>query len=230
MTRPRKVILRSRLLPTNEEISSALFARYQQLINGTSVKMGVRYQFSAEDRADLVSFAILRLHEVNWHKKIRQNRDWIEKNHHRPQPWAPWTMQEVFRVVGGYASRFIVNALIKEARRIRANGLGGLDWRHKMQDFPFHNDPEENPTPEQVIEDIESQAAAAEMTELAKKVLTPDEWLCVGLQFGMDGGGDRTPEQVAKQLSRPKEEVRRVLEMAMEKLQTHVCDDGESAQ
>lgn len=218
----KRVVLASRILPSNQEISKALAERYQKLLVGTSVKMGLRYSFSKEDRDDLVCYATLRIHSVDWLSKIRKNRVWIQKNHKRPQPWKQWEMEEVFKVLGGYASRFIQNSLIKEARRISATGLSGLDWRHPMDEFPFHNDDDEAINLKPAVEDIENSAAAHQMAEIAQKVLSPEEWKLVRIQFGMDTGESKTPEQVARLVGMPREQVRNVLEQAMEKLRRHV--------
>jgi RNA polymerase sigma factor (sigma-70 family) len=217
--RRREVILRSRLLPSNQDISKALVERYRTLIHGTSVKMATRYSFSREDREDLVSFATLQVYSVDWRKKIRQNRTWIEKNHRRPQPWKPWEMEEVFKVVGGYAVSFIRNWMRRGVRSNLANGLSGLDWRHRLDEFPFHNDDDEV---EVAVDDIETKAAAHQMAEIAEKVLNPVEWKLVRLQFGLDTGESKTPEQVARLVGMPREQVRQVLEAAMEKLRQHV--------
>lgn len=217
----KRVVLASRILPSNQDISKALVERYHKLLVGTSVKMGLRYSFSKEDRDDLVCYATLRVHSVDWLSKIRKNRVWIQKNHKRPQPWKRWEMTEVFKVLGGYAYTFICNALIKETRRIAATGLSGLDWRHGLNEFPYHEDDDSIQTKADV-DNIETSAAATQMAEIAEKVLSPEEWKLVRLQFGMDSGESKTPEQVARLVGLPREQVRRVLEAAMDKLRRHV--------
>ena len=128
MVRPRNVILRSRLLPTNEEISAALSKRYQKVDLRHVGEDGLPLQVLSGGQRRPLLLHHHAAHQVDWRSKMRDNREWIQKNHPRVQPWAPWTMQEVFKVLGGYVYRFILNAMIKESRRLIAHGLSGLAW------------------------------------------------------------------------------------------------------
>lgn len=209
--------LRSRLLPSNQDISFALIERYRKLVIGTSVKMSNKYHFSLQDREDLVSHVHAKICAVDWVGKIRANRAWIEANYRRPCPWRPWTMPEVFKVVGGYTVTLITNSMIDAARRIAACGLSGLG-KKSVGEFPFHNDSDYDPA----SEDVENPFITSELLEMAARILPPRDWTFLTLHFGFHDGKSHTPEQIAKLHALPREEVREAITGAIRKLRSHV--------
>lgn len=178
---------------SNDEIVHNLIARLQDLIVGTSYKLGVRYRLTVEDRQDLISSANYSISKVDWCETMKRNSD-----------------------IMGYAKVLVLNSLREELRRIRSNGFRGVSMI--IASLP----PLEDNPPEIEAHFQEDQIISSQIAEVAAEILSPEEWETLRLTHGFDGGGSRTLDQVAREMKIPRREAAALLEQAMSKMREHL--------
>lgn len=246
-----KVRRRSKVvrLPTNVAICSAIIKRNHDRIIGASFKIGRRYNLLPEDREELVSHVHFKISKVDWRQKFHNNLLWVRINVVHPS--ANWTPEEIAKVMNGYAYTLIQKSMLDEVRRIKCGGLSGLGLHpiaglganslplagithHLHNDFGF-DDYREKLEGESDFQTLEPGAdgqadrtAANQVAELARQMLTAEEWICVSLAFGFDGGDSRTPTQVAREAKLPRKRAQELLDSAMGKLRVRVSSDENS--
>jgi len=182
----------------NSDIALQLLNQFRGLIDGISYKMGVRYHLSTEDREDLVAAAHAKIGTIRWRTVLKRSGG---------------------QNLNNYTISVIQNTMVKEVRRIKAEGLSGLSKGPAITAFPQHDD---TPQPECGADGLPDRMAATELSTRAKELLEPREWMVVSLLHGFDGGPSRTPQQVARELDMPRSKVEILLESAMTKMRRSI--------
>lgn len=230
-----KVRRRSKVvrLPVNTAICNAIIERNHDRIIGASFNIGRRYNLLPEDREELISHVHFKLTKVDWRMKFRANLWWVRRNVVHPR--ANWTPEEVAKVMNGYCYTLIRKSMLDEVRRIKCGGLSGLglhgldeiqphdpygfdDYREKLEGA----EPQEFETLEPSANGQAHRTEANQVAELARQMLSVDEWICVSFAFGFDGGGTRTPTQVAREAGLARKQTQELLDSAMGKLKVRV--------
>lgn len=227
------------LLPSNEGIAAALIERFRNFITGISYKTGVRYHLSQEDREDLTQHLLFKLAKADWRAIFRRNKLWIKSNtNHRSRLW---TVEETVFVLKNYAKQVLLTAIVESVWVARSSGLTGLGiYKVKPSDLPRpyalvsgpQDETGENQfsSPDVLDPDDVSfgrdgqpdRTAAKQIAAIAQELLEPQEWQCLYLQFGFDGGGIRTPTQVAREAKLPRKQTQELLDTAMSKLRERI--------
>jgi DNA-directed RNA polymerase sigma subunit (sigma70/sigma32) len=131
--------------------------------------------------------------------------------------------------MNGYAFTIIRKSMLDEVRRLRCMGRTGLGLHPVDTIDPLHRiveDAEDATSDDEwSVDDSvfardgqENRYAAHQIAQRAFIVLTPEEWSCVSLAYGFDGGGIRTPTQVAREAGLPRKKTQELLDGAMEKM------------
>lgn len=209
-------------LPSNQSIVAALVGRFHDRIVGASYNIGRRYLLQPEDREELVSHVHMKIAKVDWRRIFREDMAWIAQHHPKHKP--TWASPEVAQVMNGYAYTLIRKSMLDEVRRIKCGGITGLGL-HPLDSIRPHKDDgldfsleSEWETEEPSADGIGDRQAATQVAEMAKRDLSPDEWSVCELSFGFDGGGTRTPTQVAREAGMPRKRVQQLIEAAMGKM------------
>jgi hypothetical protein len=231
------------VLPPNEAIAAALLVRFKDYIIGASFKMGVRYHLTPEDREDMRHAVYTKILSLDWRSIFRKNKLWIKHNMNHPS--RNWSATDAAFVLKNYACTTIVNTLLWAAYYTKNHGMTGLGGDGNIFSIPQSESysPTENADSVGLIENGEcdgtrdghgrpfvepssdgqaDRTAAKQMCEIAEKILDPQEWECIRLQFGFDGGGNRTLAQVATDAGLPRKTAQQLLDSAMNKLKTHI--------
>lgn len=178
----------------NADIALQLLAQFKGLIDGISYKMGVRYHLSSEDREDLVAAAHAKIATIKWRTVLRKRGG---------------------QCLNNYTISVIQNTMIKEVRKIKAFGLSGLSKGPAIPAFPQQDD---SPQPERGADGLPDRLAASQVVERAKELLSPQEWAVLSRLHGLDGGLDRTPQQIARELDITRAKVEILMESSLQKM------------
>lgn len=217
------------VLPTNEEISEALIERFQNMIEGTAIKMGYNYRLTAEEREDITQSTILKImrlcepqairKRMDWRSIFRKNTVWIKHNtvHHSRR----WNAAEVAFVLRNFAKVVVQRAAMNALWDLKANGMSGLGL-HKTPIGALPNYEDFDNIIEPSADGLPDRLAASQIASMAKDIMSAEEWLCVSLSFGFDGE-ELTPAQVARQVGFPRKRVRELVESGMEKMRSVVA-------
>lgn len=223
-------------LPSNQVIASAIILRYHQRIVGAAYKFGVRYHLQEADREELVGHVqdkILHMKDKHkrdvlrdWRTTFRKNLHWVRENYpnHRPT----WTAEEIAKVMNGYVYTLIRKSMLDYVRSIKTAGISGMGL-HPLDSIEVHEgwdyrDDDDNDweTSEPTIDGQANRIAARQIAFIAQNTLSGEEWLICQLTFGFDGGGTRTPTQVAREAQMPRKQVQQLLEAALNKMRSKV--------
>lgn len=217
-------------LPSNQIIVTAVIHRFKDRIIGASFNIGRRYLLQPEDREELISHVHMKIARVDWRRVFRADMPWVSQ--HYPKHRATWKAEEVAQVMNGYCYTLIKKSMLDEVRRIKCGGLSGMGL-HKLDEIRPHDDwgldkfrmdTEESDwdTQEPSADGLGDRHAAQQITEMVQRGLTIEEWTVVRLSYGFDGGGTRTPTQVAREAQLPRKRVQELLDGAMSKMRDTV--------
>jgi hypothetical protein len=221
--KPQALPVNGFVLPSNEAIASALLLRFKDYIIGCCYKMGVKYSLSPEDREDMRHEVFAKFLSIDWRTVFRDNKLWIKNNIDHPS--RNWSAEDAAFVLKSYAVVTILNTLRRASWQTKNFGLTGLGGTERIGDIPFSESldaPNETdvPRPEPSVDGQEDRTAARQVVKIAKEILEPQEWLCLSLHFGFDGGGTRTPAQVAREADLPRKKTQQLMDGALAKLKT----------
>lgn len=218
------------ILPTNPAIAAAIIERFKNRIIGASFNIGRRYQLHPEDREELISHVHMKIARTDWRRVFKANQRWVKKNY--PRHRAKWLPLEIAMVCNGYVYTTIQKSMLDEVRRIRCVGFSGMGLHpidtirpyddYGFDDFRQQSEASDWETIEPSADGIVDRSAAQQIAEMAESSLSPDEWIVCSLSFGFDGGGSRTPTQVAREARKPRKEVQALLVTALSKIRLQV--------
>jgi DNA-directed RNA polymerase sigma subunit (sigma70/sigma32) len=220
--KPKHVLPRNGfILPPNREIAVVLINKLQDIIIGTSRKAGVTYRLPPHDLEDMRQAVLVRFLAVDWRSVFRRNTTWLQNIHH---PNRHWTAEECAAVLKGYATQSVPRLELRTAWQLRNSGMTGLGGKEKIDEVPnpdSHDDLQETGK-EPSVDGQATRTAAKQMADVARDILDPEEWSCLSLQFGFDGGGSRSVAQIAREAKLPRKRTQELLDSAMEKLKARV--------
>jgi hypothetical protein len=198
--------------PSNQKIASAILASKfgAAKIAGTAITIRRTYQMDQSVQDDLRSRAVLHLFRTDWHRVLLSGGI-------RPRYADRRDLSRLVLILSDYVVILCRNAQIDECRRALSNGLTGLTAR-APKSMPWVSVPDEmvaHPG------DAERAAQAHEIVRLAERVLSVQEFQAIFLAFGLDGGGERSVPQIAREMSIPRPQAADLLAMALAKLKAH---------